>query len=276
MKNKFLRHFSLICLCLKEENNMKEKITLCIMLLIFFSMLLAGCMDNSSLSNCAVIEGKGTYLKIQDAIDAASEGDTIHVYMGTYYESIILNKSIHLIGDGKDKTIIDYHKNDSGNIIAINKDQCTIKGFTITNSMKKFGSTQFIRGIEIDSANNLISDNSISNTIFGIQILPYSRNNTISGNMIFNNQDGIEIWQSSYNKLSSNNISLNSQFGVVIFEEAEYNVISSNTFSNNDEAVRLKDVQYNTIRRNVLINNTKDIIQCCGAKNNNIYENTYE
>ncbi len=255
---------------------MKEKTTLCVILLIFFSMLLTGCMNNGSLSNCAVIEGKGTYLKIQDAIDASSEGDTIHVYVGTYYESIILNKSIHLIGDGKDKTIIDYHKNDSGNIIAISKNQCTIKGFTITNSMKKFGSTWFIKGIEIDSSNNSISNNYISNTSYGIQILPNSRNNIISRNMIFNNQNGIEIWQSSYNKILSNNISLNSQFGALIFEKAEYNVISSNIFSNNNEAVRLKDVQYNTIKQNVLINNTKNIEQCCGAKNNNIYENTYE
>ena len=259
-----------------KEKYMNKKSTLCIIMLIFFSVLLAGCMEDSAHSNCVVIKGKGTYIKIQDAIDAASEGDTIYVYVVTYYESIILNKSIHLIGDGIGKTIIDYHKNDSGNIIEINKDQCTIEGFTITNSMKKFNSTWFIKGIQIRSSNNSISDNSISNTSYGIHILSNSINNVISKNMIFNNQNGIEIVQSSYNKLSSNNISLNSQFGVVIFQKAEYNEVSGNTFSNNNEAVRLKDVQYNTIKQNVLINNTKDIVECCGAKNNNIYENSYE
>jgi len=255
---------------------MSKKTTVCIVLLIFFGIFLAGCMGNNSLSNCVAIEGKGTYLKIQDAIDAASDGDTIHVYVGTYYESIVLNKSINLIGDGKDRTIIDYHKNDSGTIIEINNDQCTIKGFTITNSMKKFGSTWFIRGIEIESSNTSISDNSISNTSYGIHILPGSINNIISKNTISNNQNGIEIVQSSNNKVLSNVISLNSQFGVVIFQKAEYNVISNNTFSNNNEAVRLKDVQYNTIEQNLLINNTKNIEECCGAENNNIYENTIE
>jgi len=88
--------------------------------------------------------------------------------------------------------------------------------------------------------------------------------------MIFYNQNDIEIVQSSYNKLSSNNILLNSQFGIVIFQKAEYNLISINTFSNNNEAVRLKNVQYNTIKENVLINDTKYIEECCGAKNNNI------
>jgi len=255
---------------------MEKKTTVCVVMLIFLGILLAGCMDNNSLSNCAAIEGKGTYLKIQDAIDAASDGDTIHVYMGTYYESIILNKSIHLIGDGKDKTIIDYHKNDSGNIIEINKDQCTIQGFTITNSMKKFGSTWFIKAIEINSSNNTISDNSISNTSYGIHILPDSLNNIISGNMINNNQNGIEVIESSNNIILSNDISINSQFGVLIFQKAEHNTVSSNTFSNNYEAVRLKDVQYNTIKQNMFINNTRDIEECCGAKNNNIFDNNYE
>jgi len=36
--------------------------------------------------------GPGNYSKIQDAIDNASEGDTIFVYNGTYNEQINVNK----------------------------------------------------------------------------------------------------------------------------------------------------------------------------------------
>ncbi|UCD12997.1 MAG: hypothetical protein JSW60_05370, partial [Thermoplasmatales archaeon] len=50
--------------------------------------------------------GSGNYSSIQDAIDNASGGDTINVFNGLYNENIILNKSINLVGENKDSTII--------------------------------------------------------------------------------------------------------------------------------------------------------------------------
>jgi len=47
------------------------------------------------------------YLKIQDAINTAENGDTIRVRAGKYDGNILIsNKSISLIGDGADNTII--------------------------------------------------------------------------------------------------------------------------------------------------------------------------
>ena len=44
---------------------------------------------------------------IQDLIDNASSGDTIYIPSGIYYESIVIDKSITLVGEDKNTTIID-------------------------------------------------------------------------------------------------------------------------------------------------------------------------
>ncbi|UCD13584.1 MAG: hypothetical protein JSW60_08515, partial [Thermoplasmatales archaeon] len=55
-------------------------------------------------------DGPGNYTKIQDAIDDASDGDTVFVYddSSPYQQESYLNieKSINLIGEDRDTTVI--------------------------------------------------------------------------------------------------------------------------------------------------------------------------
>jgi nitrous oxidase accessory protein len=76
--------------------------------------------------------GSGNYTRIQDAIDDASNGDTIYVYNGTYYENITLTKPLSLIGEQQQTTIIDGCQH--GDVITIISDSATISGFTLRNS----------------------------------------------------------------------------------------------------------------------------------------------
>ena len=73
-------------------------ITITFLLLIISS---SGCIDNNL---------DAGYESIQESIDNANEGDTIYIRNGIYYETIVINKSITLIGEGEDKTIIDCKK----------------------------------------------------------------------------------------------------------------------------------------------------------------------
>ncbi len=52
--------------------------------------------------------GPGNYTTIQDAVDNASEGDTVFVFddSSPYVENIVVNTSLSLIGEKKETTII--------------------------------------------------------------------------------------------------------------------------------------------------------------------------
>ena len=49
----------------------------------------------------------GAYMSIQDAINFSSDGDTIFVYQGTYFENIDVTRSISLIGEYVHTTTIE-------------------------------------------------------------------------------------------------------------------------------------------------------------------------
>ena len=66
--------------------------------------------------------GSNNYTKIQDAIDDASDGDTVYVYEGLYVGFIEINCSINLIGEDKNSTIIDGNDTFLKSTIKINND----------------------------------------------------------------------------------------------------------------------------------------------------------
>jgi hypothetical protein len=64
------------------------------------------------------------YAKIQEAINAASEGDTIQVKAGTYQENLTIIKRLTLQGEGKDKVTI------QGTVTILSAKLVTLSGFT--------------------------------------------------------------------------------------------------------------------------------------------------
>jgi parallel beta-helix repeat protein len=129
--------------------------------------------------------GLNNYTKIQDAIYNATDGDTVFVYddSSPYYENVVVNKSINLIGENKKTTVIDG--GDSGAVARINS-WVNISGFTIQN-----GDTGISLGVS--SEHSTIKGNIISNNKnYGIY-LRGSSYITIRDNIISNNKDGINL-----------------------------------------------------------------------------------
>lgn len=195
--------------------------------------------------------GPGNYSEIQEAIDDAMNGDTIFVFSGKYSADIIIDKSIYLIGENQETTIIEMG-NDG---ILIYSDGVTIKQFTIEKcggfwyrSGVYIGSNQntisnltianngILNGIFIeDSDDNIVTNNIIKdNLYFGIR-LEYSSHNTIMDNYISNVvTNGIVLTGSSNNMVFLNTIQECTWGGIKVDEFSNDNNFYHNNFIEND------------------------------------------
>jgi len=237
--------------------------------------------------------GPGNYTTIQDAIDNASDGDTVFVYddSSPYYENVVVDKSINLIGEDRNSTIIDGDA--LGDVVYVSADFVHITGFNIQNSGYDWQDTGIdvrseyniingntIRsnnghGVKLDNSfNNIISDNIISsNNEYGIK-LDYSSNNIISKNNISNNRkDGTRLIQSSNNTISENIITSNNNDGIWL-GNSNSNTITDNNISNNeDDGIHLGFSSDNTISENIISSNNLDGIVLFDTSDNTISEN---
>ncbi len=194
--------------------------------------------------------GPGNYTRIQDAIDNASDGDTVFVFddSSPYDEYIVVTKSLIIQGENKRTTIID-----SG-YFNISADHVTITGFTIQNS-----STCLF--IDYHGYNN-ISNNIIIYNTPGIGIVVYGHDNIIIGNDVSqntNNSQGQEYYPGIMVSGSHNNIS--------------YNTIHDNSVGIYFTATNTTEIYRNTIKGNFdfgifCINPSSDTI-----KQNNFLDN---
>jgi hypothetical protein len=141
------------------------------------------------------------YSKIQQAITAASEGDTIQVGAGTYQENLTIIKRLTLQGEGKDKVTI------QGTVTILSTKLVTLSGFTV-----KGGQGVYIE----DSTTVVFSDNAfVESTAEGL--LARSSSITVRGNLISRNKSyGLLLILGSKAFITSNTITSNGGDGINI------------------------------------------------------------
>jgi len=167
------------------------------------------------------------YTTIQEAINAAKPGDTILAMAETYYEHVVVNKTVSLIGENPVITIIDG--SGTGTVVDIKASNVTIKGFTIQNG----GTNMSDCGIYVRNHNGKISNSSIRNNYNGIWLMGFNSSNIV-GNTISNNTYAIQIsYYSSGNIIVSNTIANNSYGAWIPSSSATSNTFHHNNFMNN-------------------------------------------
>jgi len=186
--------------------------------------------------------GSGDYTHIQWAIDNASEGDTVYVEAGTYYEILNVNKSINLIGTGKDKVTIDGQDTRWGVVMYVTSDWVNVSGFKIINSHVQ---NRDGLGAERDSNIRLqnvrycrIENNNCSDNEKGIYLRGSDHNYIANNTCTQNYKHGISL-DYSYSNLIFNNTCTDGYDGLYFGYYSSDNLIESNTFSNSIHGIGL-------------------------------------
>ncbi len=202
-------------------------------------------------------DGTGDYATIQDAIDNATDGDTVLVAAGTYYESIRMANGVTLQGAGADVTTINGGEN--GHVIVFNLASGTISGFTITNSGNDPG---YSAGIFASQCTITVTNNTIINNHYGVTLSSNS-NGIIAGNKITNNTGSAAIKVSHSNATITNNIITNNWKGIYCSNSSPY--ITNNTITNNGSyGILCNPTSIQVIANNIITSNKYGIFALGG------------
>jgi parallel beta-helix repeat protein len=216
-----------------ERKLLKRIVTGIMLTLILVSMLTLACNIQPTKAGPKTWtvddDGPADFHTIQEAIYAASPGDTIYVYNGTYYEHVYLGKLLSVIGENKYATIIDGSEyfNAVGIYYAYG---VKLTGFTIRNAEI---------GIHLyNSYNNTIVNNIVTDiTVIGPYsgggiVLEGSYNNTVAENTISSTSTENGIRLNAYDNIIRNNtVSGTSAPGIQLEDYSHDNIIICNTIS---------------------------------------------
>ena len=254
---------------------MKRFVLTFVLLLVLCSVLASFPEINVAQAEPKTIVVPDDYPTIGAAIGNASEGDTIFVKKGTYYERLQVNKSLSLVGEDRETTIIDGGK--FKNTVTITRDHVSVSGFMIQNS-GEYTKDAGIYLLGADYCN--ISGNRVTTSSFGIQ-LTYSSNNIIIRNIIDKNRyAGIDLSGvpggegSNYNRIQGNEV-VNNGCGIEISFGQNNTLYENNIAKNDRREINFYNSHNNSIAGNNVTNYSEKGITFTCSNNNTFYHNNF-
>lgn len=262
---------------------MKKRLGVLIALILLSALLMLPNVAVRAQSKTIVVPDD--YPTVQAAIDNANAGDTVFVRSGTYNQTITIDKSINLIGEGADSTYLTIPTiyatavdvtPPATYVIEINANDVEISNFNISQgnlggvgilsngngnqiSYLNFGSIQ--TGIVVDGSNQYISQNVIDEAMTGIQCS--GQYNQIIDNILHGDTTCIFL-SGSYNSVTENSVSAYEGTGIIL-NNASTNMIYNNEVSDG--------ISLTSADNNVFYNNSLDTMDLgnypLGAASNN-------
>ncbi len=204
------------------------------------------------------------YPTIGEAVSHASADDVIAVKPGVYYENLQIDKSITLMGEDRENTlIIGEGGSDEPAVLTLAAANIKVSGFTI-QSVNSTNPSQNAIGIYLLGDDCTISDNIIKSNYFGVFCAVQS-STTITNNIItLSIKDGVRFYAGSQNNISDNNIIANAVSGVALGGYS--NTVEGNTFQSNTRGLGL-GASNSVVFNNTMASNTESGIFLSGSKN---------
>ena len=194
---------------------------------------------------------------LQPLIDAAAKGETVMPPPGVYAGPVVIRKAITL--DGRGKVTIDNAG--EGTVVTVATNGATVRGLRLINSGDQHNDID--AGIRVKGKFNVIKDNVIEESLFGIDLqqssnnvvrrnrissrsdaslgvkgdairLWYSFDNKIENNIITRSRD-LVVWYSANNRIAGNKISFG-RYGLH-FMYSKYNLVENNNFHMNSVGI---------------------------------------
>ena len=241
-------------------------------------------------SGCAA-EGDAVYCQIQEAVDAAYEGDVIHVADGTYDPVRIRTDHLTLRAADGAHPIINAGGAFTG--IRLSGDGITVQGLTVENAQQGFtvtGDANTLTENEaqnvgtgfslVSSDSNTLVNNRARNTVASGFDLTHSSSNTLQGNTA---QDigwhGFSLNENSNaNTLMDNHVQVSRESGFYV-HRSDSNMLQENTAQSSTAAgfMLLESSNDNTLYRNTAIDSGQSgFLLWSGGDSNVVRENTAE
>ena len=255
--------------------NLKKEIFI---IFLFYAIISTMVTFNLRISFAAsnIINVPEDFSSISLAVENASPYDTIFVKKGMYYENILIDKPVHLLGEDVYTTVIvgtgDLNE---GNVITLITNNVTLSGFTI-RSAEYSDPKRYANAINIQGDNCSIIRNRIEKSFWGILCAIQSSTMISQNNITSNLKEGVRFYGGSYNKISGNYISSNQASAIAI--EGYSNIISQNQIYNNTRGIGV-GTSHSVIFGNFIFDHTESGLYFSGSNNivvgNTITNNSY-
>jgi parallel beta-helix repeat protein len=213
------------------------------------------------------------FYSVQDAIDAAQDGDTIKILPGSYSGDLIIDKSITITTEDRDNTfILSNEKN--AYLVDITASSVSLEGLAIQDNTVTSHRKAVIHispgadGVKITDSMITHSKNGYGLDIDGPTIDTIIRNNT------FSDTKGIDLENSATISIYENIISNCIDFPALKLVSSNRNHIVDNNFENNLYGIYTHDSSDNNIINNTVTQCSNGGIVLNGGINNNLINNT--
>ncbi len=195
-------------------------------------------------------------LALQPLIDAAAPDETLLLAPGVYEGPVVVDKPLTLDGGGH--ATIDA--GGKGTVLLLDTDGAVVRNLRLTNSGSSHNDID--AGVQVRGRFNVIKDNIIDDTLFGID-LQSSENNIVRRNRISSKAvdlgmrgDAIRLWYSFGNQITDNTIE-DSRDTVVWYSRD--NLIARNNASRGRYALHFMYSQRNRVEDNRYVDNSVGI-----------------